>query len=258
MTLGEIIAVIVALILVCVTVAAVEAARRGTEQATWARIDQRSPQITIIAYKALPPRSKWAIPLEPIRLVEGSAGERIALAGWFKMRNEGRATALVKLPADVRQFDTTDGLGHLIGLDNLIGLNYPNHLTGLDHLTGLLSTEPRPCTCTQFPLEPDSEVWLYVEVGLTTREWVTHIQSGPQTLKAQIRVDDLFEDGISDHIELHLRGMPIRTGDQPDVWIGKGDNSVLVVERIKRKYHRLNRRLGPSFSSARRSRRLWL
>ncbi len=240
MTPDAIVLSVVNVVLVCVTLAAVIVALRGTKQATMARIDQRSPQITIIACKALPSRSEWATLLpEQIRLVEGSAGERIALAGWFKMRNEGRATALVELPADVRQFDTTDGLGHLIGLDNLIGINY---LTGHDYLTGHLSTEPQPLNRTQFALERDSEVWLYVEVGLTTREWVAHIQSGPQktlkTLKAQIRVDDLFEDGISDHIELHLSGIPIMAGDQPDVWIGTLDDSVLVVERIKREYHR--------------------
>jgi hypothetical protein len=85
---------------------ALQAASQDVQEAIKAQIDQQAPRVAIVAEAVGPPTLFWKPGSEEISLISQDqsfekGSERLALTGWLRLENEGKSTAIVRLPPDL-------------------------------------------------------------------------------------------------------------------------------------------------------------
>ena len=209
---------------------ALRAADRDTREATKARIDQSAPRVVFVAEQESAHEGDWLVELQPDShlMVPNQAGQAFALSGWFFLINDGKSTANVRVP---------DGV--------LLWTPGTQQVTSLRELHERWGANPRPGEERVFTIGPGERQRLFAEFRRELRYWADgcpmsldgtdQVVGTPRWHSIDIRVDDTFEDGISDKTKLSFQGEPFVRLDEGR-YRSNPSNSHLRVERTVRTY----------------------
>jgi len=197
---------------------AVEIARLSSSEESKSRVDLRSPSVVIFPAGPLTPyafgMSKLAdgIALDATR----DRTSTIAIAGLLRIFNEGRGSAVVKMPVGVVvssgatfAFDETDW-----------GIQAPKF----------------DVASSTVILRPGDERNLMIQIRKTVQEWIDCYSSGVTHHEVTLVVTDTFTEGIEDTLTMTLGGNPVRSTNSVESWVTSDEPSYLGLKRTERRY----------------------
>jgi hypothetical protein len=198
-----------------------EVSRTDSTELIKSRIDQRAPRIAVTGVQAGPSTKCWNRNTSTIEAVDPSDAldddsAQIGLTGWIKLRNEGRSTAAVWLPAGVLRF--AEDVGPLGFDDSRMQVVRPGK--------------------AQFALAPGEGTLLFIQVQQSLGFWKTRASLPVQdrgALSTSIIVADRFNEGIEDTTRVRFLGQPVSHIDE--IWRAVPEvRTHMNIPRTVRKY----------------------
>jgi hypothetical protein len=205
---------------------ALDQARKGTQEAIKARIDQRAPLIVTVAAEGGEPTRSWNQSNNSCRQLRtgddlGNDDQAIGLTGWFRVENQGRSSGILRVPAGVLVCPRA---------------SVPKAVSDI--------SEARPLNPIETAIAPNDGRLLFVQSTKTVAEWKAHWTDGgppPEDIRCEVEllVEDTFREGVTDRTRLFLSGIPItpRQEESPVRWVGLGGLSKLVVDGTVRDHN---------------------